>query len=149
MSTFPTVHHLASWAGICPGNNESAGRIMSGRITKGNQYLKPTLVECAWSATRVKDCYLRRKYESLVGRREKRALIAVCHKILIAAYHIIKDKVAYKELGYDYVDARRKTNQVQSYLDKLRILGVSVEITAIQLQRSTFTGWTKVTPKRN
>ena len=133
MSTFPTVHHLASWAGICPGNNESAGRVMSGRITKGNQYLKPTLVECAWSATRVKDCYLRRKYESLVGRRgKKRALIAVGHKILIAAYHIIKDKVAYKDLGYDYVDARRKTNQVQSYLDKLRNLGVSVEITAIQ-----------------
>ncbi len=79
------------------------------------------------------DCYLRRKYESLVGRRgKKRALIAVGHKILIAAYHIIKDKVGYKDLGYDYVDARRKTNQVQSYLDKLRNLGVSVEITAIQ-----------------
>lgn len=133
MEIFPTVHHLASWAGICPGNNESAGRIMSGRITNGNQYIKPILVECAWSAVHVKDCYLRKKYESLIGRRgKKRALIAVGHKILIAAYHIIKDKVAYKDLGYDYIDSRKRKNQVQSYLDKLRNLGVEVEIAGIQ-----------------
>lgn len=132
MSKFPTEQHLASWAGLCPGNNESAGRVHSGRITQGNQYLKPILVECAWSASHVKDSYLKRKYESLIARRgKKRALIAVGHKILIAAYHILKEKVEYKELGYDYLDKRRKVNQVQSYLDKLKNLGVLVQITEI------------------
>lgn len=132
MSKFLTAGHLGSWAGMCPGNNESAGRQKGTRITQGNQYLKPILVECAWCATHVKDCYLRRKYESLVGRRgKKRALIAVGHKILIAAYYILKDKVAYKDLGYDYLDSRRKTSQVQSYLDKLKNLGVEVNVVAI------------------
>jgi transposase len=133
MSKFPTEQHLASWAGMCPGNRESAGKIKIARVTEGNQYLKPILVECAWSSSHVKNCYLRRKYESLIGRRgKKRALIAVGHKILTAAYHILKDKVAYKELGYEYLDKRRKSNQVQSYLDKLRNLGVQVQITDVQ-----------------
>lgn len=130
MDKFPTVHHLASWAGVCPGNNESAGKMRSSRITSGNQHLKPMLIECAWSATRVKDCYLRKKYESLLVRRgKKRALVAVGHKMLTAAYFIIKYKVPYLELGYDYIDSRRKQNQVQSYIDKLKNLGIEVEIT--------------------
>lgn len=130
MSKFPTVEHLASWAGICPGNNESAGKIHSSRITKGNQYLKPILIECAWAASHVKNCYLRKKYETLIGRRgKKRALVAVGHKILNAAYFIIKNKVPYQELGYDYIDSRRKQSQVQSYIDKLRNMGLTVEIT--------------------
>lgn len=133
MSKFPTEQHLASWAGMSPGNNESAGKIKISRITQGNQYLKPVLVECAWSASHVKDCYLRKKYESLIGRRgKKRALIAVGHKILIAAYYILKEKVAYKDLGYDYLDKRKKLNQVQSYLDKLRNLGVQVQVTELK-----------------
>lgn len=132
MSQFATEHHLASWAGLCPGNNESAGRIKGTRITQGNQYLKPVLVECAWSASHVKGCYLRSKYESLIGRRgKKRALIAVGHKILTSAYHILKEKVAYKELGYDYLSTRRKKSQVQSYLEKLKNLGVEVQVTGI------------------
>ncbi|MBS1667823.1 MAG: IS110 family transposase [Bacteroidetes bacterium] len=133
MSKFPTELHLASWAGMCPGNNQSAGKNKDARVTQGNQYLKPVLVECAWSASHVKDCYLRNKYESLIGRRgKKRALIAVGHKILIAAYHILKDKIAYKDLGYGYLDTRRKKNQVQSYLDKLKNLGVDVQINGMQ-----------------
>ncbi|MDL2145137.1 IS110 family transposase [Flavobacterium tructae] len=130
MDKFPTVHHLASWAGVCPGNNESAGKMSSSRITSGNQHLKLMLIECAWSATGVKDCYLRKKYESLLVRRgKKRVLVAVGHKMLTAAYFMIKYKVPYLELGYDYIDSRRKQNQVQSYIDKLKKLGIEVEIT--------------------
>lgn len=89
-------------------------------------------MECAWAASHVKDCYLRKKYESLVARRgKKRALIAVGHKILYAAYHILSNLEPYKELGYNYMDHRRKTNQIQSYLDKLKNLGVELEVKAL------------------
>ncbi len=81
----------------------------SSAILKGNQHLKPLLVESAWAASHVKQCYLRRKYETLIGRRgKKRALLAVGHKILCAAYYILKNHESYKELGYDYLDQRRK-----------------------------------------
>ena len=91
--------------------------------------MKNILVEAGWGASRTKNTYLRSKYESLVGRRgKKRALIALGHKILVAAYFIIKNKEAYKELGTDYLEPRRKKNQVQNYLDKLKKLGIEVEI---------------------
>lgn len=87
------------------------------------------MVEAGWGASRTKNTYLRSKYESLVGRRgKKRALIAVGHKILVAAYFIIKNKEAYKELGTDYLESKRKKNQIQSYLDKLKKLGIEVEV---------------------
>lgn len=91
--------------------------------------MKNILVEAGWGASRTKNTYLRSKYESLVGRRgKKRALIALGHKILVAAYFIIKNKEEYKELGTDYLQSRRKKNQVQNYLDKLKKLGIEVEI---------------------
>jgi transposase len=84
-------------------------------------------VEAAWSTTHIKNCFFRRKYESLVGRRgKKRALIAVGHKILSSAYFIIKNKEAFKELGYDYPDRQRKDQQIEGYLKKLKLLGVDV-----------------------
>ncbi len=129
MEKFTSEMHLASWAGMCPGTNESAGKKKSARIIQGNQYIKPMLVECAWAASHVKDCYLRSKYESLIARRgKKRALIAVGHKILIAVYYILKNKVPYNDLGYNYLNERRKRNQDQSYLDKLKNLGYTVQI---------------------
>jgi transposase len=129
MEKFATSLHLASWAGMCPGNNESAGKKKSTHILQGNQYIKPILVECAWAASHVKDCYLRGKYESLVARRgKKRALIAVGHKILIAAYYILKEKIPYNDLGYNYLTERRKRNQAQSYIDKLKNLGLDIQI---------------------
>jgi hypothetical protein len=86
-------------------------------------------VQCAWAATRTKNTYLRSKYDSLVLRRgSKRALIAVGHKILIAAYFIIKDKVPYKELGSEYLQDRNKDKRVQRHLKLLKELGVEVEI---------------------
>lgn len=129
MEVFPNEQHLASWAGMSPGNNESAGKKKSGRTTHGNKNLRTILVEAGWGASKTKNTYLRSKYESLVGRRgKKRALIALGHKILCASYFIIKNKEAYQELGADYLESKRKKNQIQSYLDKLKKLGIEVEI---------------------
>ena len=120
MEKFPTQQHLASWAGMSPGSNESAGKSKSGRTTYGNQYLRSLLVECGWAASRTKNTYLSSKYKSLVGRRgKKRAIIAVGHKILIAAYFIIKDKVEFKELGVHHLDNRRKDKLISYYKKQL------------------------------
>lgn len=98
MSHFPSHKHLASWAGVCPGNNESAGKKLSSKITHGNKYLKTTLVEAAWAASRAKsDPVLADKHRRLSMRRgHKRATIAIGHKILTAAYHVLRDKTAYQ-----------------------------------------------------
>lgn len=127
MEKFPTEDHLSSWAGMSPGNNESAGKKKTGRTTQGNKCLKAMLTECAWAATRTKDTYLRAKYHSLVGRRgKKRALMAVGHKILQMSYYIIRDKVEYKELGMDYLDGRRKDKIIRSYVKRLSNFGYDV-----------------------
>ena len=97
MTHFPTHQHLSSWAGVCPGNNESAGKKYSTRITKGNKYLKTTLVEAAWAATRSKaNPVLGIKHRQIAARRgNKKATIAIAHKILISTYHVLRDKEAY------------------------------------------------------
>lgn len=127
MGQFPSEQHLASWAGMCPGNNESAGKKKSGRITHGNNYLKIILVQCGWAATRTKGTYLRSKYDSLVGRRgKKRALIAVGHKILIATYFILKNQIPYKELGNEFLENKKKDKQILHHLKRLKELGIEV-----------------------
>jgi hypothetical protein len=94
--------------------------------------LQNALVECAWGATRKKDGYLRRKYESLIARRgKKKALIAVGHKIIIAAYHIIKDKVAYQEPVL-HNNPKRKNKQIKNYLAKLKELGVEIKLNQLE-----------------
>jgi len=86
-------------------------------------------VQCAWAATRTKNTYLRSKYDSLVGRRgKKRALVAIGHKILVAAYYILKDKVAYKELGAEYLQELRKEKQIKRHIQLLKEMGVEIEI---------------------
>jgi transposase len=128
MDVFTSHKHLASWAGMCPGNNESAGKNKSGRITYGNAFLRAFLVQMAWGATRTKNTYLSSKYKSLVGRRgKKRAVIAVGHKILIAAYFIIKNKVGYNELGEDYLSNFRKDKLVEYYKKQLEKLEPNVD----------------------
>ncbi len=86
-------------------------------------------MQCAWAATRTKNTYLRSKYDSLVGRRgKKRALVAIGHKILVAAYYILKDKVAYKELGAEYLQELRKEKQIKRHIQLLKEMGVEIEI---------------------
>lgn len=129
MEQFHSEQHLASWAGMSPGSNESAGKKKSSRITHGDKYLKVLLVQCAWAATRTKNTYLRSKYDSLVGRRgKKKALVAIGHKILIAAYFILKDKVGYKELGPEYLQGLTKEKQISRHLKILKELGVDLVI---------------------
>lgn len=128
MDVFPNEQHLASWTGMCPGNNESAGKKKSSRTRHGNQYLKPLLVELAWGATRTKGTYFRAKYESMVGRRgKKRALIAIGHKMLVASYHILKENVPYRELGANYLLERKKKNKIDYLKRQLKELGYNVE----------------------
>src|SRR5690606_17254190 len=98
MSQFATHQNLSSWAGVCPGNNESAGKKYSSKITHGNKYLKTTLVEAAWVASRAKsNPLLAVKHHQIAARRgQKKATIAIAHKILIAAYHVLRDKEKYR-----------------------------------------------------
>ena len=127
MERFPDEQHLASWAGLSPGNNESAGKKKSSRTTHGDKWLKAMIVQCAWAATRTKGTYLRSKYDSLAGRRgKKRALVAVGHKIIIATYFILKNKESYKELGGNFLDKRNREKQIKRHLRQLRDLGVDV-----------------------
>ena len=128
MSVFPSSKHLASWCGISPGNNESAGKNRSGRTTQGDKFLKAALVESAWHACRIGgDSFLKRKFLSVAGRRgKKRAVIAVAHKILIAAYFILKNRVPYLEPDNAKYMEKRKQAQIKRYLTRLHELGIDV-----------------------
>ncbi len=129
MSVFQTVSQLVSWAGICPGNNESAGKRKSSRITKGNVYLKTALVEAANAAARAKGTYLRDKFYRLKARRGyKRALVAVAHKILVAVYHIFSQNVSYNELGDLYLDKLNKHHLTRNLIHRLERLGFEVTL---------------------
>ena len=103
MSRFPTAGHLISWAGLCPKNDESAGKRRSDRMRKGAPWLKTTLIQCAWAATRKKGSYLQAQFQRLRSRRgAKKAIGAVAASILTAAYHMLKDGTFYQDLGADH-----------------------------------------------
>jgi transposase len=133
MDNFPNQKHLASWAGMSPGSNESAGKNKSGRTTHGNKHLRGLLTEAAWAAAKTKNTYFSSKYKSLVGRRgKKKAIIAIGHKILIAAYFIIKDKVEYKELGEDYLNNFRKDKLIAYYKKQIERLDPNLEFDKVE-----------------
>lgn len=124
MSRFPSAAHLCSWAGICPGNNESAGKKRSGRTNRGNKTLKTMLTQCAKAAKNVKTSYFSAQYQRISARRGKnRATIAVAHSMLIAIYHILNDGVAFRDLGADYYDNFNREHKIKSYLKRLNALG--------------------------
>jgi transposase len=120
---FPTAEHLASWAGMCPGNNESAGKRRTGKTTRGSRWLRTTLVQAAWAASHTKGTYLAAQYRRLAARRgKKRALVAVGHTILVVAYHLLKNKTTYQEPGGDFferLDPERLTRSLVRRLEKL------------------------------
>lgn len=127
MSRFPTASHLASWTGLCPGNNESAGKRKNGKTNKGNRYIKTTLIQCAKSAQKDKDSFFHAQYQRLVVRRGKnRATVAVAHSMLIAIYHMLKDNVSFNDLGSDYYAKFNTEKKATYYLRKLEELGVTV-----------------------
>ena len=129
MSRFATDAHLRSWAGLCPRNDESAGKRRSTRLRKGAPWLKAMLVQCAWAATRSKGTYLHAQYVRLRGRRgPKKAICAVAASILTAAYHMLKDGTFYNDLGANHFDRRRPETQARRLLKRLAELGFSVEL---------------------
>jgi transposase len=129
MSRFPSAAHLASWAGLCPGNNESAGKRKSAKTNKGNKHLKTTLIQCAKAATKNKNSFFHAQYQHLVVRRcANRATVAVAHSMLIAIYHMLKNDVPFKELGSDYYSKFNTESKAKYYMKKLQELGVSVPV---------------------
>lgn len=137
MSRFPSANHLASWAGVAPGNNESAGKRHSGRTTKGNRALSVALTQAAHAAARTKNTYLSAQYHRLAGRRgKKRAIVAVAHTILVIAYHLIKRKEPYRELGSDYFDKRRPETTAKRLVRRLEQLGFQVSLQQLATQVS-------------
>jgi transposase len=129
MSRFPNARHAASWAGLVPGKNESAGRNRSSRTNKANRYLKTALVQAAHAAGRSKDNYLSAQYRRLASRRgKKRAAVAVAHSILVIVYHIIKRGTQYVDLGGNYFDKRKQESIQKQLVRRLEKLGLKVTV---------------------
>jgi len=127
MNRFPSAAHAASWAGLAPGKNESAGKNRSGKITPGNRHLKAMLVQAAHAVSRTKDNYLAAQFRRLAARRgKKRAAIAVAHSILVIAYHMLRDGTEYRDLGGDYFDKRNKEKLQRNLVSRLEGLGLKV-----------------------
>ena len=129
MQRFPSAGHLISWAGLCPKNDESAGKRRSTRIRQGAPWLKTTLVTSAWGAVRAKDSYLQAQFHRLRARRgAKKAIVAVAASMLTAAYHMLKNGVEYKDLGAEHFTRRDKSKAIQRLLRRLNDLGCEVQI---------------------
>ncbi len=131
MHRFPTAGHLLSWAGLCPRNDESAGKRRSTRVRDGAPWLKTTLVQAAWCAARTKGTYLRAQFQRLKSRRgPKKAVVAVAASILTAIYFMLRDGVAYQDLGADHFDRCDRDKMVRRLVHRLETLGCKVQVTA-------------------
>jgi transposase len=132
MRQFPTAKHLASWAGVCPGNNESAGKRRSGATTKGNRWVRRLLTTSAWSLSRSKATYFSSAYKRLAPRRGKnKALVAIGHSLLVTAYHMLRDATEYSDLGPDHYNKLDPERQTRYYVRRLEALGHKVTIEGV------------------
>ena len=129
MAVFADAAHLASWAGICPGNKATGGKRLSGRTRKGNTYLRSALVQAAWGVSLKKNCYLSSQFFRLSKRLgRKKALVAVAHSLLVIIFHVLQSDQTYTELGGDYFDRQHVEQQRAYYLRRLHLLGLKVTV---------------------
>src|SRR5436309_1178789 len=129
MSRFPTNGHLISWAGLCPRNDDSAGKRRSTRVRKSANWLKTTLVTAAWAAVRVKDSYLHAQFVRTKSRRgAKKAILAAAASMLTAAYFMLRDGVEYEDLGSDHFDRRDRSKVIHRLFRRLQDLGCTVQV---------------------
>lgn len=133
MSVFGDAEHLASWAGLCPGNRESGGKRLSGRTRKGNVYVRRALCQSAWAASHTKDSYLGTLFRRIRSRKgEQKANMALAHQLLIIIFHILQDGTVYRELGAGYQDQRNKPKVAQRLVERLEKLGYYVTLQPIE-----------------
>ena len=131
VARFPSAAHLASWAGLCPGQDESAGKQRSGKTRKGNRWLRGALVEAAHSATRTRT-YLAAQFRRLASRRgPKKAMVAVAHSILRIVYHLLLDEHPFEDLGEAYFDQRQRQHVSRRLKQRLECLGYRVQLEPI------------------
>jgi transposase len=134
MQQFSSAAHLASWAGVCPGNHESAGKRLSGKTRKGNPWLRCLLVQAAHSASHQKQCYLAEQYRRIAKRRgSKRAAVAVAHSILVMIYHLLRDQTTYREKGEAFFEEQERQGAEKRLVRQLARLGYHVELQPITL----------------
>jgi hypothetical protein len=131
MRRFPSANHLTSWAGVAPGNRESAGKRFSGKTTHGNAALRKALVQAAHGACRAKDTSFKALYHRIAARRgRKRAIVAVARAILVVLYHVLLYQEPYRELGEGYLDERGREDTAKRLTQRLRKLGYEVSLSA-------------------
>ena len=132
MDQFGSARQLAKWAGICPGNNESAGKRLSGKTPKGNIWLRRALCEAAWAASRTKDTYLAAQYKHFIVRKgKKKTIVAVAHSMLRIAYYLLTRQCPYAELGGDFFDRLNQEAVRSRLVKKLASLGYQVTLTPV------------------
>jgi transposase len=130
MSHFASAKHLASWAGVCPGNKQSAGKRLGGKTTNGNTWLRAILGEVAWSIAHTSNTYLAAQYHRLARRRgRQKAIVAVCHTLVIIIYHMLRDRAPYHDLGADYFEQLDTSRLQRHYVQRLQTLGFTVTLT--------------------
>jgi transposase len=140
MEQFPSAKHLASWAGLCPGNHESAGKRKSGRTRQGSKWLREALVEAAQAAARTRSTYVAAQYRRLAARRgANKAIVAVAHTILVIVYHLLKHETVYEDLGHTYVDQRDRDHVSRRLVSRLAALGYTVTVEAPKAADNTTT----------